>query len=60
MADIRFRILRSETKYGTELSRIIVNRYQQTRCEPYTSSVEGDANYLFYYSYILLTAIVNS
>lgn len=28
MADVRLRIFRGETKYGTELSRIVINRHQ--------------------------------
>lgn len=44
MADFRFRVLRGETEHRTKLSRVTVNRHQQTRREPYTSSVEGNVN----------------
>lgn len=42
MADIRFRVFRSETKHGTKLSRITINRHQQTWCESNTSSIKGN------------------
>lgn len=42
MADVRLRVLRSEAEHGTELSRVIINRHQQTRREPHTSSIEGN------------------
>lgn len=42
MANVRLCVLRGETEHGTELSRIVVNRHQQTRCQPYTSSIEGN------------------
>lgn len=41
MADIRLGVLRSETKHGTELPRVVADRHQQTRREPHTSSVKG-------------------
>lgn len=46
MADVRLRILRSETEHGTKLSRIVINRHQQTRREPHTSSIKGNQDNL--------------
>lgn len=42
MADVRLSVFRGKTEHGTELSRVIVNRHQQTRREPHTSSIEGN------------------
>jgi len=50
MANIRLRILWSETEHRTKLSRIVINRHQQTRCEPHTSSVKGNWNNLTLFS----------
>lgn len=47
MANVRFRVLRSETEHRTELSRTTLNRYQQTRREPYTSSIQGNMQPFF-------------
>lgn len=45
MADIRLRVFRGETEHGTELSRIVINRHQQTRSEPHTSSIKGNLTF---------------
>lgn len=42
MADVRLRVLRGETEHGTKLSRVVINRHQQARREPHTSSIEGN------------------
>lgn len=42
MADIRLCVLRGKTEHGTELSRIVIDRHQQARREPHTSSIEGN------------------
>lgn len=58
MADVRLRILRSETEHGTKLSRIVINRHQQTRCEPHTSSIKGNQDNLTSLSHLSMKNIV--